>query len=134
VVPMSADDPREEAARRTVLVVDDEILIRLMMADELRTAGFFVVEAANADEALRIMRRLTTIDLVMTDIQMPGSIDGLGFASTVRAEWPRVKVVVASAHIASSPPSDLADGFFTKPYEPSKVVMRVTELLGNRGQ
>ena len=84
----AAEIPLGEADRATILVVEDELLIRLMIADALRAAGFSVIEAMNADEALAVLRAGVSIDLVMTDIRVPGPTDGLGLADTVRPTWP----------------------------------------------
>jgi two-component system, response regulator PdtaR len=117
--------------RPTILLVEDEILVRLWTADELRDAGFRVVEAANADEALTRLHDGGPVDLLMTDIRMPGSMDGLGLARTVHAEWPGLKIVVASAHMQAAA-GDTIDAFFGKPYDPAIVATRIRELLGRR--
>ncbi len=73
----------EQEARtdaRRIRVVEDEVSVRLMMADELRSKGFAVVEAANVEEALAILESSTRVGLVLTDLQMPGAMDGLGLA------------------------------------------------------
>ena len=103
----------------------------MMIADELRSSGFRVIETANADEALAVLRSATLVDVVLTDIRMPGSMDGLALAELARSTWPRLKVVVASGqsewrfHIA-------ADDFFLKPYHPERVVQRIRHLLTDR--
>jgi len=117
--------------RPTVLLVEDEILVRIWTADELREAGFDVVEAANADEALSRLRDDGPVDLMMTDIRMPGSMDGLRLAKTVHAAWPSLKIVVASAHVQAAD-SDTVDAFFGKPYDPAMVAARIRELLATR--
>lgn len=105
--------------------------MRLMIAEELRCAGFLVVEAMNADEALAILHNSPDIDLVMTDVVMPGSMDGVGLAAVVRSHWPKLKMIVASGQAPNWPGPNLADGFFGKPYDPARVVTRVKELLAN---
>jgi CheY-like chemotaxis protein len=117
--------------RPTILLVEDELIVRLWTADELRDEGFDVVEAANADEALSVLRDDGPVDLLMTDIRMPGSMDGLRLAKTVHAVWPDLKIVVASAH-AHSADSDNVDAFFGKPYDPARVATRIRELLASR--
>jgi len=68
----------------TVLLVEDEVLVRMMLADQLREAGCTVVEASDADEALLLLRQnLVRIDLVISDVRMPGSMDGLGLARVI---------------------------------------------------
>ena len=63
-------------AKKTVLVVEDEVLIRLYLSEEIRAAGFTVIEAASADEAFEVLKSRNDIDLVLTDIRMPGTMDG----------------------------------------------------------
>ena len=75
--------------RKCILVVEDELLIRLIVSDELRDAGYDVIEAFNADEALTVLRSLVRVDLVISDVRMPGSLDGLGLLAEVRATWVR---------------------------------------------
>ncbi len=80
-----------------ILVVEDEVLIRMMMATELRAAGFAVLEAANADEALKVLRSSEPVDLMVTDIRMPGTMDGIRLAALVRGMWESIKIIIASA-------------------------------------
>ena len=127
---MHATVPSEKAQRpRTILVVEDEILVRLMIADELRTAGFVVLEAINADEALVVLRGPERVDLLLTDVRMPGSGDGLTLAATGRATWPELKIILVSAHLPNGPAAGVADAFFAKPYDVSALIDRVKELL-----
>src|SRR5881392_3025453 len=109
--------PDQTPESATVLVVEDEVAIRLMIADELRMAGFRVIEAANADEGLSVLQTIERVDLMITDVRMPGSMDGLGLADRVRTNWPAIKIIIASAH-----PSECkgrGDAFFDKPYDPA---------------
>jgi CheY-like chemotaxis protein len=102
---------------KSVLVVDDEPIIRFAAVDVLEHAGFEVWEAANADEALVLLNR-RTIDAVFTDINMSGSMDGLGLVSRIRALSPKTRVVVTSGHVGFGS-FDLASGvsFLPKPYQ-----------------
>ena len=88
---------------RTVLLVEDELLIRMMLADELRGRGLIIVETQNADEALTHLQNREPVDLVLTDVQLPGSMDGIGLARWVREERPELKVVIASGNISCAP-------------------------------
>jgi CheY-like chemotaxis protein len=105
-------------ANPAILVVEDELLLRLMAVDIVENAGFEALSAATADEALAILEARADVRLVFTDIQMPGSMDGLGLAHAVRDRWPPVELIVTSGrtHI---PAKDLPDGgrFFAKPYD-----------------
>jgi CheY-like chemotaxis protein len=125
------EQPGSDPERPIVLVVEDEVLLRLMIADELRSKGFSVVEAANADEALAVLRSSAPVDLVFTDIQMPGTINGLALASLVRTTQPELKIIVASGHSPAYPSRDIADAFFGKPYDVVRVVTRIKELLAS---
>ena len=124
-----AEIPLGHAVRPTILVVEDETLVRLWIADELRTAGFLVVEAVNADEALTVLRGSIPIDLVMTDVRMPGSLDGRELAKTVRAVWPDLKIILCSGDPPASPDRMAIDAFFAKPCDPTRLVSLIKELL-----
>jgi len=100
----------------TVLVVEDEALLLYSIADELRDHGFNVVEARNAAEALRALEANPEIHLLFTDVDMPGTMDGLALAAAVRHRWPPVKIIVTSGKGRPSP-AELPDGAFVlKPY------------------
>src|SRR5258708_5647926 len=88
----SAPRPQGE----TVLVVEEEVLVRLSLAATLRDEGFFVLEAANADEAVAVLASSTPIDIVLTDVNMPGSLDGVALGRYVRSTRPGLKVIVVS--------------------------------------
>jgi two-component system, response regulator PdtaR len=113
----------------TILVVEDEVLIRLMMAEELRRAGFVVIEAANADEAMAILQTPVQVDLIVTDIQMPGSLDGERFAALAHSIWPEIKIVIVSAFAPQWPASTIIHTFIGKPFHPDRLVERIRELL-----
>ena len=117
--------------RPVVLVVEDELLIRMDAVDMLSRAGFDVIEAVNADEAIMILESGSTIDVVFTDIQMPGSMDGLKLAAAVRKRWPPIKIVATSGVIKVGE-DDLPAGsrFLPKPYSPSQIVGALRELTG----
>lgn len=116
--------------RISVLVVDDEALIRLDVADQLRDAGYEVFEASSADEAIDILNATPSIRLLFTDIDMPGTMDGLKLAAAVRDRWPPVKIIVTSGHrivdIAEMPDGSM---FFSKPYTHLAVLKSMRELL-----
>lgn len=107
---------------RRVLVVDDEPLIRFATVDALEAAGFEVIEAGNVDEAL-ILFEGARIDAVFTDVNMPGSTDGLGLMHRVRARSPGTRVIVTSGHVRLGA-FDLASGvsFTPKPYNHSEII------------
>jgi CheY-like chemotaxis protein len=113
-----------------VLIVEDEFLLRFDAANMIEAAGFEVVEAANADEAIEILEARRDITVVFTDIQMPGSMDGLKLARAVRGRWPPIKIVATSGHLNVGEP-DLPEGgrFLPKPYSPGQVTGVLRELM-----
>jgi two-component system, response regulator PdtaR len=119
--------------RAVVLVVEDELLIRLNAVEMIEDAGFEAVEAADADEAIKILESRSDIRIVFTDIQMPGSIDGMKLAHAVRNRWPPIKLIVTSGHVLVSE-SALPDGgrFFRKPYEQSEIVGALKEFVARK--
>jgi CheY-like chemotaxis protein len=120
--------PKPQERARLVLVVEDEVLIRMMIADELRRAGLEVVEASNADEALQYLASGHSVDLVFTDVQMPGRIDGIALARRVAHDYPGIKVLMTSAH--GRPPEPSFDAsFVAKPYAEDEVVRRIADAL-----
>jgi CheY-like chemotaxis protein len=115
--------------RSTVLIVDDEPLIRMDAASVLEEAGFDVIEAGDADEAIHILNTTPGIWAIFTDVDMPGSMDGIRLAHAVRDRWPPVHVFVMSGHRIVEA-SDLPAGgrFFSKPYDSVAVVAAFREL------
>lgn len=118
-----------EPLRCVVLIVEDEFLLRMDSAEMIEEAGFEVVQAANADEAIAILRVRSDIGVVFTDIQMPGSMDGLKLARFVRDRWPPIKIVATSGLVAVGD-GDLPDGgvFLPKPYRSAQVVATLRAL------
>jgi CheY-like chemotaxis protein len=105
-------------AKPAVLVVEDEPLLRMMAADLVEDAGFEAIEAANADEAIRILECRSDIRVVFTDIDMPGSMDGLLLAAAVRDRWPPIEIILTSGHVHVSEVEVPVGGvFFSKPYD-----------------
>jgi len=113
----------------TILVVEDEVLVRIVVTEELRAQGFAVIEATNASEAISVLQSSMRIDLVLTDIRMPGDLDGLGLARMMRKEHPLVKVVIASGRKPDTEEHEIVDGFFFKPYDMPKLVSHIKSLL-----
>src|ERR1700751_4736697 len=88
-----------ELKRPAVLVVEDEFLLRMDAADVIGAAGFEALEAANADRAITILEARSDVTVVFTDIQMPGSMDGLKLARAVRGRWPPIKIIATSGQL-----------------------------------
>ena len=125
----STDKPNPAARQPTVLVVEDEILIRLMIAEELRADGFAVIEAASADEAETVLHSTVSIDLMFTDVRMPGRLNGVGLAERARGLRPDLKVVVTSGQAPDWSSSRAIDAFFRKPYNVAQVIERIRTLM-----
>jgi DNA-binding NtrC family response regulator len=115
----------------SILVVEDEYLLSLLITEPLRDRGFTVIEARNADQAFAFLRS-DRISVLFTDIHLPGgSIDGLALAKLVREIRPDIKVVIASAQDRPRNISKLADHWFSKPYNPYHAVLVVEDLVGD---
>ncbi len=121
-------EPECRKQKPTVLVVEDEVLIRLMIADTLRANGLNVVEASNCDEAVAVLRSSVPLDIVLTDMRMPHESDGLVLARLVRETRPELKLIIAASH-ATEEHLALADAFFCKPYDLIAVVSRIKHFL-----
>jgi CheY-like chemotaxis protein len=116
-------DARRAAAGHIVLVVDDEPLARMTLADMLYEAGFWTVEAQNADQALRFLESRDDIHIVFLDIVMRQGIDGLALARLIRRRWPHIHIVIASGKMYASEETLPEDAvFFAKPYRSRDVV------------
>lgn len=118
-----------EAKRAVILIVEDELLIR-MNAVEMMEEAFEVIDAGNADEAIVILERRLDIAVLFTDIQMPGSMDGLKLAAAVRLRWPPIKIVATSGQ-AKIGVGDLPQGsrFLQKPYSPAEIMKTLREVI-----
>lgn len=104
------------------------MLLRLAAADELMAAGFHVIQAGSADEAMSVLGSSMAVDLMLTDVRMPGSLDGLALARHVRGAWPAIKIVVVSGDYTMAPDGP-GDAFFPKPYDAAAVIRRIRHLL-----
>ena len=123
--------PGVTAVLPTVLIVEDEMVLRMRAVDIVEDAGFNPIEAVNADDALAILESRSDIELLFTDIQMPGSMDGLGLAHAVHVRWPSIKIIVVSGQL--NPPSiDLppCSRFFGKPLEPGQMIAQMRNMIG----
>jgi CheY-like chemotaxis protein len=116
--------------RLIVLVVEDEFLIRMSAAEMIEAAGFEVIEASSADAAIEILQIRADIAIVFTDIQMPGSMDGLKLAAAVRDRWPPVRIVATSGQLKVQA-DDLPEGsiFLSKPYSSGQITQAFRSLM-----
>lgn len=114
----------------TVLVVEDEALLLFSISDELKEEGFDVLEATNADDAVTLLSTHPEIAIMFTDIDMPGSMDGLKLSAVVRDRWPPIRVIVTSGK--QRPTRDMMpeDGLFLpKPYTTAGVVAAIAAVI-----
>jgi DNA-binding response OmpR family regulator len=121
-----------ESAVETILIVEDEVLIRFDVADYLRTCGYRVLEAGNASEAMAILQSGHRIDLVFSDVQLPGSMDGFALARWVRSHRPDIKVILTSGASRSAQVAGelCADGpMEKKPYDSQHLLERIRATL-----
>ena len=118
------------SGRPVVLVVEDEPLLRMNAVDAIEAAGYEVLEAGSADDAIGILETRNDVRLVFTDIQIPGSMDGLKLARAVRGRWPPIKIVATSGRVNVGP-ADLPDGgkFVPKPYTSAQITGVLREML-----
>ncbi|MEB2846671.1 response regulator [Rhizobiales bacterium RZME27] len=117
--------------RKAVLVVEDEPLLRMMAMAMVEDAGFEPVEARDADEAIALLEARTDITIVFTDVDMPGSMDGLKLAAAIRDRWPPIEIVITSGHFRlddSTIPARTV--FFPKPYDHQEVVATLRWMAG----
>ncbi|CAN7669281.1 response regulator [Rhizobium sp. LjRoot30] len=113
-----------------VMVVEDEAVIRMDAVYVLEAEGHTVAEAESADAALEILHHQSDIDLIVTDVRMPGSMDGLGLARIVTERWPNVRIVVTSGFVSPSAfELPVKAKFFAKPYRLEQLVKSVNDLL-----
>ncbi|MEA2935298.1 MAG: hypothetical protein QOD74_1944, partial [Variibacter sp.] len=114
-----------------VLVVEDEMVLRMRAVDIVEDAGFTAVEAVSADEALAILESRSDISLLFSDIQMPGSIDGLKLAHAVHDRWPSIKIVLVSGLVKVSDAEKPTDSrFFGKPLDVQRMIAELQEMIG----
>ena len=119
----------------TVLIVENEALVRLELAHRLGDMGLVVLVASDADEAIALLDTHPEIELLLTDIRMPGSMDGIRLAHHVRERWPPVKIVVTSGLIGTEL-SELPHGsvFLPKPYSPDTLTQALAHVMSEGGQ
>lgn len=122
-MPKAEDQP-------IVLVVEDEMVLRMRALDIVEDAGFFPIEAANADQALAILESRDDISLLFTDIQMSGSMDGLMLAHAVHSRWPHIKIILVSGQVAVSDADKPVDSrFFRKPVEIDQMIGELRAMV-----
>jgi CheY-like chemotaxis protein len=111
-----------------VLVVEDEGLVRELIVETLREAGCAVTEAATADEAVRVLRTFAAPDVLVTDVKLPGGMNGIDLAERIRRTLPGMKVIVTSGHAPPESAARVADAFLAKPFALKELVGEVRSL------
>jgi CheY-like chemotaxis protein len=127
--PMVLDLSRIPAV---VLVVEDEMMLRMRAVNMVEDAGYTPVEAVDADEAIALLESRSDIALMCTDVRMPGSMDGLELARTVHERWPSIKIIVVSGQLSPSsvdlPP---CSRFFGKPLQAGQMIAQMQSMIGH---
>ncbi len=122
----------DQASAHTVLIVEDDMMVRMPIAEYLRDCGYHVLEAGTAHEAIETVGAHGPVDLVFSDVRMPGSMDGFGLARWLRAHHPDIPVILTSGYSNSrSLSADVAPGvrLIEKPYSQAQVARRIQDLL-----
>jgi two-component sensor histidine kinase/CheY-like chemotaxis protein len=120
------------AALPTVLIVEDEMILRMRAVDIVEDAGFNPIEAVNADDALAILESRSDIEMLFTDIQMPGTMDGLKLAHAVHERWPKIKIILVSGQLTLTDVDKPVDSrFFGKPLDVKHMIAELQNMMGN---
>lgn len=120
---------RLASKENVVLVVEDDELIRMHAVDMVRDLGFETIEAANSDDAISVLEKCADIDVIFTDIQMPGKLDGLDLVEIVRDRWPPIAVLVTSGRV-NHPDLPAGMRFVAKPYLSRELKIHLLALIG----
>lgn len=111
-----------------ILVVEDELILRMMAVDLFEEAGYATVEAHNADDAIALLQRRMDIRVVFTDVQMPGSMDGIKLAALVRNKWPLIELIMTSGRYVRDIDIPERGVFLPKPYDPETLLLTTRQL------
>jgi CheY-like chemotaxis protein len=123
----------QEAFRPPViLVVEDEVLIRLALEDDLTNAGYEILPAADVNEAVQVLRSEIELDLLISDIRMPGPMSGIDLARWARAVRPGLPILFISGNLSDVPADLIVDGLIEKPYVPAAVLASVQHVLNRQ--
>lgn len=122
---------QQASGKAAILVVEDEALIRMVIADQLRDSGYDVVETRSADEAVALMEKGLHVDAVFSDVNLPGTLNGIGLVRWLRSQRPQIPVLLTSGAISVQDiPADLRDiDLLLKPYDVEEVVRRIGPVL-----
>ncbi len=112
-----------------ILTVEDELLVSAYLSEVLEEAGYQVIATANADEAIAVLESRNDIRIVITDINMPGSMDGLRLAAAVKGRWPPIKIIIATGKgIPRRDEMPKDSQFVPKPYAPDKILAAIRQI------
>jgi len=132
----NTNHPVSSEQRQTILVVDDEVIIRTAISEYLRDCGYKVIEAASVDEAVLVLQQAEiTVHIVLSDVEMPGASDGFALAQWVREHRPTLQVILAgSAARATKAAGELCNSgpMLAKPYDPQIVLDQIKRLLATK--
>ena len=124
--------PDHSVIPAVVLVVEDEMLLRMRAVDMVEDAGYTSIEAVDADQAVAILEARSDIALMLTDIQMPGSMDGLKLAHAVHRRWPPIKIILVSGQLKmANIDIPLDSRFFGKPLDAAEMVTQMRNMIGH---
>jgi DNA-binding response OmpR family regulator len=130
--------PNEKAAGEpgssTIMVIEPEILVRMVIADYLRDCGYKVIEGISAEDVFLVLRAGGTVDIILAEVRLPGAVDGFSLASQIRRDHPEIDIILTSGVAnAADKAGDLCDdGPLPKPYHPREVVRRINILRERR--
>jgi CheY-like chemotaxis protein len=123
------EEQEMERSYPIVLIVEDEPIVRFYESELAEGAGFLTLTAANAEEALRELEGPLDIEILLTDVAMPG-MDGIELANTVRERWPGIKIVIASGHVDSAPGDGREDLVYVhKPFTPNQLIEALQSVV-----
>ena len=118
-------------ATTSLLIVEDETILRMATAHQFREGGFFVNEASNGDEAVAMLQSFSNIDAVFSDVRMPGTLDGIGLAKWIKLHYPNIRMFLTSGTLEAFPTNEtVADGYFPKPYVTAEVERAIKQVCG----
>ena len=127
---MACTGMRQSRTQQTILLVEDEFFIRMSAAATFEDAGFLVHEAQNSAEALEILSRHSETNVLMTDVRMPGLMDGLALVAQVKIDYPAIRSIVVSGNTSAAQARDAgASGFVAKPYLAKTIVQAVRDTV-----
>jgi CheY-like chemotaxis protein len=132
MVEERSSEANEAVRPAAILIVEDEVLVRLALEEDLTAAGYNVIQAADVSEALQILRSEIELDLMLSDIRMPGPMTGIELARWAQAIRPNLAIALISGNLADVPADLMVDGLIEKPYVPLLVINCINELLSRR--